>query len=255
MKLIVIVLGLLSERFLIHRLAQHRFVWFPLYQQKMLAFFSKKSGPFHPFFLLVLSLLPLVIATAVVLWVSAHLFFGFFRFFFDLILFYYCLGPQNPFYPIRLEESLAADVQQLALRGYFSGLNEQLFAVIFWYLFTGPLGMLFYRLVSLTAAQKEYPTQTIAQIIKDFMDWPAARMMLLLCLLVGNFQKGFPFFSHNFFSSPQKNDFFLGEGSALALNSSAELSLAPLPLAEKLAEHALILLLFFIALFTLAAWF
>jgi AmpE protein len=70
---------------------------------------------------------------------------------------------------------------------------------------------------------------------------------------VGNFQSGFKRFIQFILAKPAVNHQMLSECGLLAAchNESDDV---PMPIAEKLVEHAIIVLLVFISLFTLAAW-
>lgn len=75
----------------------------------------------------------------------------------------------------------------------------------------------------------------------------------MLFLLVGNFQRGFHLFAQYVLTYPDSNDKILrGCGlQAVRINDTEEV---PMAAAENLVEHATIVLLVFIALFTLVAW-
>jgi AmpE protein len=71
--------------------------------------------------------------------------------------------------------------------------------------------------------------------------------------LVGNFQKGFQYYSKAFFASPMQNDHLLEEGGLCAAEANEEAPIS-LPYAQILVEHALVVCLVFLAFFTLVAW-
>lgn len=175
--------------------------------------------------------------------------FGFLGFLLSLVIFYYSLGPENPFYPVR--EDTDSENSEFVVGHYFAKVNGQLFAVVFWYIVFGALGALAYRLISLCRTQDI--TAQLATRLTDLLDWIPARITVFLYLLVGNFQRGIHFFSQNFLSSPKNNDSFLREGGLLAARA-AETEPVQLPYAESLVEHAMIVYLVFLALFTLGAW-
>ncbi|KTD22821.1 inner membrane protein AmpE [Legionella lansingensis] len=248
MKLFVIVLCLLSERYLIHAVSHNRFYWFSSY----FAAISQKWVAAETSFLIQASVLALVVLIPVVivwllLYIFGHLLFGFIGFLLNLVIFYYCLGPQNPFYPVRSEEQ----ENETMVGDYFAKVNGELFAVIFWYIVAGPIGILVYRLISLCSEQSL--TAKLAQTITDVLDWIPARLTLLLYLLVGNFQRGIGFFMGMFFASPEKNDDLLSQGGLLAARTN-ETETVILPYAENLMEQALVVYLVFLALFTLTSW-
>ncbi len=248
MKLLVILLCLLSERYLIHAMSYLRFNWFPVYCKKIEKSVSQTKLLLQPAILLTILVLPLVVIVGIALSITDNFLFGIFTFLLHLGIFYYCLGPNNPFYPVRLEAD--TESSDLVVGSYFAHVNGQLFSVIFWYVATGALGVLIYRLISLCREQEL--TAKLATQLTDLLDWIPARLTVLLFLLVGNFQKGIHFYAQKFILSPQNNEQFLSEGGLLTLRSS-ENEPVQLPNAESLVEHALVLYLVFLALFTLIA--
>lgn len=248
MKLLVILLCLLSERYLVHALSYLRFNWFSAYCTKIYQSISQTKLLLNPAILLTILVLPLIVIAAIALFIANHLLFGLLKFLLHLVIFYYCLGPNNPFYPVRLETEVESS--ESVVGSYFAHVNGQLFSVIFWYVCTGALGVLTYRLISLCREQEL--TAKLATQLTNLLDWVPARLTVLLFLLVGNFQKGIHFYRQKFFSSPAKNEQFLSEGGLLTLRSSENESVQ-LPDAESLVEHALVLYLVFLALFTLVA--
>ncbi|MBA2710565.1 MAG: regulatory signaling modulator protein AmpE [Tatlockia sp.] len=249
MKLLVILLSLLSERYLVHALSYMRFNWFKSYFDKVILTIGQKDLLLNQHILLILIILPIFLIVGLTLYIANNLLFGFFTFLINLLIFYYCLGPVNPFYPIRTE--IESENNELAAGNYFSQVNGQLFSVIFWYVVAGALGLVVYRIISLCREQPS--TSKLASQITNFLDWIPARITVLLYLLVGNFQKGFHFYVQKFFSSPEFNNQLLTEGGLLAARTS-ESEPVQLPYAESLVEHSIIVYLVVLALFTLGAF-
>ncbi len=249
MKLLVILLSLLSERYLIHALSYRRFNWFPSYCTRIIQSIGQKELLLNQHILLIIIVLPIFILLSLVLYLANHLLFGVFSFFLNLFIFYYCLGPVNPFYPVRTE--IETEDTELAAGHYFSNVNGQLFSVIFWYVVAGALGIVIYRLISLCREQEL--TFRLASQITNFLDWIPARITVLLYLLVGNFQKGFHFYLRKFFSSPEFNNQFLSEGGLLAARTN-ETEAVQLSQAQSLVEHGIIIYLVVLALFSLGGF-
>ncbi|MBA2650102.1 MAG: hypothetical protein H0U75_11045 [Legionella sp.] len=247
MKLFVIILCLFSERFIMHAISYKRFIWFGDYCKKI-------SHRLHgnklqsPWVLFIIFVLPPLILFSLIYFLFHTIVFGFFGLILNVLIFYYCLGPQNPFYPIT---AVPDEDQKNAIQTYFAQVNTQLFAVIFWYIFLGPLGLLFYRLCTLCRQIDSVALQ--ANQVSDVLEWIPARMTVLLYLLVGNFQRGFQAFIRFILARPAQNEGMLGTCGLLAVQASdiQEVSIAD---AEHLVEHACFVLLVLIALFTLMAW-
>lgn len=249
MKLLVIVLCLLSERFLIHSLSYERFSWFGNYYLFINKTMGKNSYFSNPWMALTALILPITIAVAVIYLMFHNLVFGLAGFILSCIIFFYCLGPQNAFYPISNTDSNEKHNSYVA--DYFALVNSQLFAVVFWYIIAGPIAALAYRLLTLSK-QFESVGQQATQV-SEILEWVPARITALLFLLVGNFQRGFTTFIQYLFTAPDSNDQMLADCGLRAVRID-ETDDIPMPHAEALVEHATIVLLVFIALFTLVAW-
>lgn len=249
MKLLVIVLCLLSERYLVHALSHDRFNWFSSYFNQLCQRLPQNKFFLNPIVLLIFVVLPLVILCGIVLLIFDNLIFGVLAFLLNLAIFYYCLGPENPFYPLKKEGGEAAE--EVEVGNYFAKVNGELFAVVFWYILTGALGVLIYRLISLCREQNL--TAIVAQQVTNILDWIPARLTTLLYLLVGNFQQGIRFFAQKFLSLPEYNHELLSVGGLLAARSG-DSEPVRMPYAESLVEHAMIVFLVFLACFTLVAW-
>jgi len=250
MKLLVIILCLLSERYLVHAASHYRFAWFGNYVAWLNKNLSDKLGLMsHSYFALAVVVLPPVLITALVLYLFDTTLFGFIGLLLNILIFYYCLGPNNSFYPV--SEKKEGESEEVEAGAYLAKVNSQLFAVIFWFIVAGPLGALVYRLIYLSKDQEQ--TRASAELIASGLDWITSRLTLLLYMLVGNFQRGFQYYSKMFFSSPANNETLLREGGLLVAHTEGE-EVVTLPYAQTLVEHALIVYLVFLAFFTLVAW-
>ena len=89
--------------------------------------------------------------------------------------------------------------------------------------------------------------------LSDLFEWIPARCTVLFFLMVGNFQSGFKLFLKYSLAKPDLNKQMLRECGLLVVrkNESEELSML---LAEQLVEYAIMVLMVFIALFTLTSW-
>ncbi len=247
MKLLVIVLCLLSERYLIHAVSLNRFNWFKEYYQLILNHAKKLNIHQSPWLVIALMVLPLFISLALILWIFEDLVFGFTGLILHIIILYYCLGPQNPFYPI----SETPDKTPATPDKYLADVNGQLFAVLFWYILTGPLGIIVYRTVSL--CQNFDPSARQAEQLTAIFDWLPARLTVILYMLVGNFQRGLHHLSQHLIAAPAENETLL-KNCGLASLRSKEDEQVSIAAAENLVEHSVIVFLVLLALFTLASW-
>ena len=243
MKFLVIILCLLSERFLIHVSSHHRFNWFMDYSN---AVASRLSG-FSPWIVLTAIIFPLVFIVWIVLHLFESVFFGLAGFILSLVIFYYCLGPANPFYPIR--ENPEEELDNEAVGAYLAQANEQLFAVLFWYIVLGPVSIVLYRLLSLCQGQPA--GSPIARQLLDIFDYLPARLTALLYLFAGNFQPGFTYFCKSFFALPSNNQKLVRDCGLAAIGKEVPKTMLNV---EQLVEHVTVILLVFLALFTMVSW-
>ena len=143
------------------------------------------------------------------------------------------------------------DLNDEAIAGFLAAANEQLFAVIFWYIVLGPLSIIAYRLVSLCQGQPG--GSPVARQWLDVFDFIPARMTALLYLLAGNFQLGFGSFCKLFFTPPSKNQALLRVCGLAALGADKGEPKTMIQV-ERLVEHATIILLVLLAVFTMVSW-
>lgn len=247
MKLLVIVLCLLSERFLIHSVSYRRFQWFEHYCLSIKGVVDRYKLD-NGIVLLVSLLLPIMLVAGLIYILLNSILFGLFSLIFNIVVFYYCLGPKNPFYP---STATNEDASEQVAGTYFAEVNNQLFSIVFWYVIGGPLAALLFRLISLSRTIDS--VAFLATDLIEVLEWIPARITVLLYLLVGNFQLGFRRFTVFLLAKPSSNEQMLSECGLLAARSN-EFDEALMPNAETLVEHATIVLLVLIALFTLAAW-
>ena len=250
MKLLVIVLCLLSERYLVHVIAHHRFGWFTIYGQTIARLLSKTTMLSSPWVLLFLAVFPMLLAAFFVLHFFSNGLFGFVGLIINLLVLYGCIGPKNPFYPLR--DVTTEDIDEKEIGVYLAECNNQIFAPLFWYIFLGPLAALAYRLVSMS--QNFKATRSSATQLTQLLEWLPARMTALLYMLVGNFQMGLAQYARLFLSRPETNEAFITQCGLSAMDAKRAGSEASMVFAERFVEHAIIALLVLLACFTLFAW-
>ncbi|MGC1182515.1 hypothetical protein, partial [Legionella sp.] len=215
MKLMIILLCLFSERFLIHSVSYQRFYWFEDYYLFMKKVAEKNVFFTHSWALFALIVLPILFSTAFIYILLHGVFYGFMGLLLSIVLFFYCLGPQNVFYPVTYSENESAN--QLA-GDYFARVNQQLFSVVFWYIIAGPIVVVAYRLIAL--CRNIAPISVQANEITDLLEWIPARLTVLLFLLVGNFQQGLQSFLRYFCAKPDLNNEMLRECGLLAARTN-----------------------------------
>ncbi|MCC5791121.1 MAG: hypothetical protein JJT82_00725 [Legionellaceae bacterium] len=249
MKLLVILLCLFSERFLVHGLSHVRFRWLGAYTEKMTTMLPDYAVLKKPLSQWIIVLLPLLLALAAVLYLTDAWLWGLVGFVVNLIVFYYCLGPDNAFYPPAAE--LLASGNEPA-SPYLANVNPQLFAPVFWYLLLGPVFLLFYRLNDLL---RHYPAYNpYASITAAGIEWLPARITSLCYALAGHFQKGFSPFREHLWTPIGNNAQILQATGLAAIHPDDPDKAVNLPQAEELVEQALMVYLVLLALLSIAVW-
>lgn len=248
MKLLVIVLCLLSERYLVHALSFTRFFWFGAYARYIQNIPALASLLTIPWLRLLVFILPIMLLASLVWWLIAGVLYGLLNFLFNLFLIYYCLGPDNPFYPD--ETNIAPESNQKQVEDYLYSVNRQLFATIFWYVVAGFAGALLHRLATL--CMRIEPVMPEAKILTDIMEWIPARILGFLCLLTGNFQRGLIPWKNHVFTNITQNKQFLADCGVEALRIDSE-EMLTVSVVQQRVNHALIVLLVILAVFTCLA--
>lgn len=110
-------------------------------------------------------------------------------------------GDQEAAYLLLQQESVLGDIPESddlvrnATRSIFIESHNRYFGVIFWFIFLGPFGALFYRLVyQYYSICKQNANDEHLQLLGQLMhwlDWAPARVTSLLFLLTGDFVNGF----------------------------------------------------------------
>lgn len=248
MKLLVILLCLLSERFLMHSLSYTRFMWLSDYYTLITQHIKDKPFFANPWMELAALVLIILLPVLVIYYLLYNFLFGFLGFLFNLFLFYYCLGPQNIFYP----SYEGKDVSPNDKAGdYFIKANTEVFALIFWYVLTGPLIALAYRLITLFRGFES--VGQVATQLTVILEWIPTRITAVLFLFVGNFQRGFTVLKEYLLAAPEMNDTLLSQCGLQAVKAD-ETEEVPMTLAQNLVEYALVIFLVLIAIFTMTAW-
>lgn len=241
MEFLVIILCLTVERFFAHKSTHHRFSWFMAYSDKVSAITASTPA----WCVLVVIVLPVLIISALLFYFFGSILFGLVGFILNLLVFYYCLGPCNPFNSVKDNPCQVLTEQQTG--DYLASANEQLFAVIVWYLVLGPVSIIAYRLLSLCQGQPD--GSPLARQLIDLFDFFPARLTALLYLLVGDFQRGFELLCKRFLSAPRHNQALLHDCGLAALGEVNDSK--TMRSAERLVEQATIILLVFLALVTM----
>ena len=210
MAFLCILLGIILQRS-VEQLDQLRqFHWYDRYCQWMLEHLPglDTQGASS----IVILLLPIFVATLLLQgWLDDTL-FGFFSLMFGLIVFLFCLGPddldrdvdaylnayengdteKSRFYASKLiaADSPSSPDQQIAevMRGILHQANERIFAVIFWFVLLGPAGALLFRLSSHSIAHHNPIVAAAAKKLQAILAWAPAHLVAMAYALTGNYE-------------------------------------------------------------------
>ena len=210
MTFIVILIALLIERFFDWSHLR-RWGWYSLYQQKIAHRFSHQSS----YLILVLTILPILIIVSIVNFAANDWLYGLIKLLFQLFIFIYCLGPQNLWADtfscinaLTQGDSLAAEEKLKMMFGIteinspialprqlvnhlFIEANRRIFAIVFWYVVAGPLGVVLYRTITLSAtnfSKEDSPlVSQSARFIETLLDWIPVRILIFIFALGGHF--------------------------------------------------------------------
>lgn len=285
MEFVVVVLALIIERFLHIDTYIFRFNWFQTYINKLQKTFSR-TELFSGVLGLIIIVLPVLIVVSIVYYLLHSLFWGFAGFILATVILIYCLGPRD--FHTRFEayfvavvrddteakEKAAAkllcivpedskEIPRALTKSVFNHFNYEIFTVIFWFLFFGPVAAVLYRTVAEVhkyAHCKNSPLESMlpsATWVMQIIEWLPLRVMALGFALMGDFQKSFNYWL-KYFASPIKDNYKYTQAVGLAAlgithGSDGTHDMAEVKAALRLVERTLILFVVITALFVLGA--
>jgi AmpE protein len=139
-----------------------------------------------------------------------HPLYGLLEFLLQLILFLYCLGPQNlwadtlacvsafhhdevPVVSERFQASFGVTAivsKESLLSPIFVAAHKRIFACVFWFVIAGPVGVILYRATTTAVASltpNELQTLSAATTLEALLDFIPARILACLFALAGHF--------------------------------------------------------------------
>ena len=244
MRFLIIILCLLSEKYLTHQFFTFRKKWSDLYAhyiEKLIPPKILNSAPLAPFAIYLGSLSIVCVVFALI---GRHGIGLIPNFIFELAVFYICLGEHNLFYVNANEKKLLDDNE------FILAMNQEFFAVILWFFLLGPFGALLYR-VTQYFTKSHQPYLGLLKI-KAFLDWIPVRMSAFLFLLVGQFQPGFKEFLQKINQNPMENDSLLIQTARNALGVKDHENIDMMQL-QVLFNHSCLLLVFLLAIYVIGS--
>jgi membrane protein required for beta-lactamase induction len=149
------------------------------------------------------------------------------------------------------------------LKNFFVDLHQQVFSVLFWFIALGPVGALAARSISVLQQQADKPDSPLAVysdhvgFLKSIVDWLPMRLEALVYGLAGDFARCFNHFLVYVGRGVDANEELLGKSGLIALGIPDENEALPQDVVEETAalfRRAMMIVLVFVALFTLGAW-
>jgi len=240
MRFLIIIICLLIERHIPHQLQKWRRIWLGKYIDV-----TKRISPpallnASPISLYILVLSSLIAICLVFTQLKTIGLFFVLNFFFELTVFYLCLGEHNLFY------MNANQTDHLSTKDYICAINQEIIAIMLWFFLFGPMGALLYR-ITLEYSKMQAFDETIAKLC-HWLEWIPTRICAFLFLMVGHFQPGFSTFAHSFLQKPEQNHQLLIQIAEQALDLKSGMKVEASKL-ESLFTHACLLLLFLMAIF------
>jgi AmpE protein len=239
MTFIAILVALIVERFFHWGHLRH-WQWFARYQR----FLGTRLAGWPKYLVLSACVIPPALIVAVINCAISNWWYHLPKLIFDIVILIYCLGPKNLWVQIyscirslNKDETHAAIEQvktafgltsieqpqafhQAFTRAIFIEANQRIFAVLFWFVFLGPLGAILYRTISLCAENTTVVFADAALQAQRLLDWLPARLFTLVFALGGNFSKAFVTWKQHAADGLGSSDILLGECGIAALDVS-----------------------------------
>jgi len=210
--------------------------WYSLYQDKI----AQKTPP-HPYIILACTVLPLLIVIGLLQFLFKDMVYGVIELLFQIIIVLYCLGPKNLWADAFASmNALASNDKQAAVEKLkihfglvdvdassslhasfvsriFIEANNRVFAPLFWFVVLGPIGIVLYRLISLSAISEKANVSHEAHLIKTILDWIPARLMSLLFVFGKQYVSVFGVFCQKALTGLENNEIVLAECGTVAI--------------------------------------
>lgn len=275
MTFLIVLIALVIERFF-HWSHLRHWSWFSRYQY----FLNTRFAKWPKQALLAASVLPLVLAIALLNCLLAGWLYGIPQILFGVVVLLYCLGPQNLWLQaygclgamnkgdaqgVAEQVSKAFGVtannqpqtfHQAFVSAIFVAANQRVFAVVFWFALLGPWAAVLYRLVDLSIANDVFGVKEIATTIRKWLDWIPARVFTFIFALSGNFMKVFTCWKKTAKLGVDANEALIGECGLAALSVNENGHIPENGLAEKealeLLDRVFAMVLVILALLVLA---
>jgi len=242
MRFLIIIICLLSERYLTHKFFKFRKNW-PLvydnYIDKLVPANIINATPYLRFIVYLGSLS----LCCLIFHLLGHRGLGLIlNFIFAFTVFYFCLGEHNLFYLNTNEKKILTDNELIVT------MNREFYAIIFWFYLLGPIGAILYKTTNYFTF-KDCASESMIKL-QAFLDWMTVRISAVLFLLVGHFKPGYFELLKKLNQNPLHNNELLITVARDALGVDDHEPIETMQL-QNLFNHSCLLLIFLLAIFVI----
>lgn len=289
MSLLVIIITFVMQRYLGLGEKVSRVCWYAAYLRRMQSIL-RRTGLWANMFGVIFTILPIVVLVALGQWFLRGWFFGIWRFFYDLVILWFCLDAYQlrsqltDYFTSLAEENVSnvnthgekflrrsippiaptIAVTRAVTSEIFLRSEEKLFGILFWFIILGPFAAVIYFLLSITrdlAAATNSPFVELLEPVTKLcgiVDWIPVRITGLSYALVGHFKSGFDYFRRKFSSGIMQTSQYAIESGFAALNIEhidvVHADLEENQEALSLVDRAVYVWIVAVAIFTLGGW-
>lgn len=212
---ISIIIALVVDRIFSQLQAFRQFKWLQDYTDWMTDVLSISRLPV--WVSLIVLMLPLLFLVSFLQGIFANGLFGLFALAFNVVVLFYCLGPQDTDQQVddylhsidtgdektRLEAASALREQPVDMAinkqasqvvdAIFTASHRRIFACLFWFVLLGALGAVFYRLIAQSTKltirddEKQLLNKKFAELL-GYLDWLPARLTIAAYMVSGHFE-------------------------------------------------------------------
>lgn len=240
MRFLIMIICLLSERYIPHTLQKTRKLWLEQYIDFLRKIIPENIVNASRLTIYFSTLFSLLIVCGLMGFLKNSTILFPINFVFEFVVFYLCLGEHNLFFMNTNSN------EHLSIKDYIYAINQEVMAIILWFFLLGPSGAILYRVTLEFAKINSFDKLTVS--LCQLLDWLPTRISAMLFLLVGQFHPGFKTYIKQFNSKPENNHQFLVTIAEQALHEST-LDNIQISKLENLFCHACLLLLFMMAVF------
>lgn len=168
---------------------------------------------------LVVILLPLILFVGVIYWLLLYVWFGLFAFIFSVAILLYCLDVFEINKDTKLSEVEYKAPHDQEIATLLIRANQNIFAILFWFLVLGPAGPVLYRLNDILSHQENFEKLIlVSKTLESYLDWIPVRLFTFSISLMSHFIPVLKCWLKDVLSGVQKNAVLLAHCGFTALD-------------------------------------